>query len=125
MDVNGPNAQELFERLQEFMNRCSKLLDENIEPDLTGMDAQVAELTDTIHDLKFDQLQQIQPALQGLMDQLMDLENKLKSQRDKVRDSIQSVGAHKQAHSAYQRMQSNAPKTSDTPNTSDDEGDQS
>ena len=119
MDVHGPSAQELYEKLQEFMQNCGKLLDENIEPDLTGMDEQVADLTDTIADLKFDQLQQIQPSLQQLMDQLLDLENKLKAQRNKVRESIQSAGQQKQAHNAYQRTQSSVPKP-----PSNNEGDQ-
>ena len=107
--TQGPTAQELHEKLQEFMQQCSQLLDKNIEPDLSGMDKQVEELSNVIHELKFDELQQIQPALHGLMEQLQVLENRLKSQRDKVKSSIQMAGQQKQAHNAYQKMQSVPP----------------
>ncbi len=105
MDVQGPSAQELMTQLEEFMQRCEKMLDENIEPDLTGMDSQVEKLQGTIHELKFDELQNLQPSLQGLMDKLKQLEDKLRAQRDKVRSSLQDISSQKQAHSAYSKMQ--------------------
>lgn len=106
MNEEQSAVKELMEQLQGFMERCENLLDESIDPDLTGLDEQVEGLSDTMHDLKFDELQDIQPALQGLMAQLVDLETKLKAQRDKVRDNIQSAGQKKQAHTAYQTVQS-------------------
>lgn len=105
MDVHGPSAMELMEKLQAFMQRCETMLDENIEPDLTGMDEQVAELTTVIADLKFDQLAQIQPKLQELMEQLRDLEGKLKLQHQKIKENLQNTDAKKQAHTAYQKAQ--------------------
>ena len=111
MSNDEASAKALVEKLQEFMGRCEKLLDESIEPDLTGLDEQVEGLSNTMHELKFDELNNMQPALQGLMEQLLDLENKLKSQRDMVRESIQSVSQKKQAHTAYQTVQSSTPES--------------
>jgi chromosome segregation ATPase len=111
-DVKGPSAESLIEQLEAFMQQCESLLDRNIEPDLTGMDDKVAELQNTISELKFDQLQQIQPALQALMDKLSMLESRLREERDEVRKSLQSTEQQKQAHNAYQKVQSStSPKT--------------
>lgn len=116
MDIQGPSAKEIIEKLQQFMQRCETLLDENIDPDLTGLDSQVEELSELMHELKFDELQNLQPVLQGLMDQLLNLENQLKRQQEKVRDSIQGLAHKKQAHTAYQKTQASVPedKKSDT-----------
>lgn len=103
--TGNPSAKELIKQLQEFMQRCESMLDDNIEPDLTGMDKQVEALQGTIHELQFDELQNLQPVLQSLMERLLELENKLKAQRDKVKNSLQGIAQKKQAHSAYQRMQ--------------------
>ncbi len=103
------NAQQLVEQINAFMARCEKMLDDNIQPDMTGMDEQVEELSNNIHELKFDDLQAIQPLLQGLMDKLEILENQLKAQRDKVHSTLKGVTEKKQAVSAYQKMQSTTP----------------
>lgn len=105
MSAKEPSAQDLIERLEAFMVRCEKMLDESIEPDLTGMDEQVEELQGTIHELRFEELQNLQPVLQSLMDKLQQLEDKLRHQRDKVKNSLQGINQKKQAHSAYTRAQ--------------------
>ena len=115
VDVHGSSAQELIEQLEGFMARCEKMLDDNIEPDLSGMDDQVAKLQDTIHGLKFDQLQQLQPALEGLMSKLKNLEDNLRNQRDKVRSSLQGITQQKQAHNAYSKTLASTP--ADAPKT--------
>lgn len=111
MTNQEPSAKELIGKLDAFMKRCEKMLDESVEPDLSGMDAQVEELQGTIHELRFDELQALQPALQALMDKLQNLENKLREQRDKVKSSLQGIANQKQAHSAYSAMQA-VPDTS-------------
>lgn len=108
-DVNGPDAKTMIEQLQQFMERCESLLDRNIEPDLTGMDDQVEELQTTMANMKFDQLQQLQPKLQELMQKLQQLETRLRDERDQVRASVQNANQQKQAHTAYQKTQSTTP----------------
>ena len=70
-----------------------------------------------MHDLRFDELKTMQPVLQGLMQQLQDLETQLKAERDRVRDNVQSTGQKKQAHTAYQKVQGSS---ADTPDEGED-----
>ncbi len=112
-DGKGPTAKELIDNLQAFMQRCEQMLDQNIEPDLSGLDEQVEALSSMMHELKFDELQAMQPVLQGLMQKLKDLEDQLKAERDRVRESVQSTSQKKQAHTAYQKVQSNPPSNSE------------
>lgn len=118
-DTSDPNKviedpQFLIGKIRQFMRRCEEALDVNQQPDLTGLDEQVRELTESMNHLPVQELKTMKPKLDELMQELNVLGKKLSEQRDAIRNHMQGLNHQQHANSAYAKAQASAPTTAST-----------
>ena len=95
------NAEALFDDIHGFVSQSAALLQKGEFVDLSGLDAQVAQLCEAV--LQLTQEQRITHAarMQQVLGELQALGNAMTAIRDSMSEEIRGLSHHKKASVAY------------------------
>jgi hypothetical protein len=90
-------AEELFDKIAQFIAESRTLLDAGAMIELAGLDDQVRVLGNAVLQLSQDERLQYADRLQQLLGDMNSLGDSMKAHRDRLSDEIRHLSQHKKA----------------------------
>lgn len=112
-DPQENDAASLMGQVREVIQGYRHALGKGEEVDLSGLDALVGKLSTFVLRLPQDEASNLQGELQGLVQDLDELERELKRQRDEVAAHLAHIDRKRQASMAYAKSDTLAKRPRD------------